>query len=128
MDNEVSKVEQYLIELKYSYREIGENLWLVDDQDYSLFGVAVMFDDPVVVFRVVVMKAPGEKRLEFFTKLLELNASDLLHGAYGLENDEIVLINTLDYETMDFGEFRSTLEAFSLALNQHYPVLSNYRG
>jgi hypothetical protein len=126
MEN-TNKVEQYLIELKYSYRELGTHLWLVDDPDYSLFGVAVMYDDPVVVFRVVVMAAPPEKRLEFFTKLLELNATDILHGAYGLDNGEVVLINTLDYETMDFGEFRSTLDAFSLALNQHYPVLSGYR-
>jgi hypothetical protein len=128
MDYGMNKVEQYLIELKYEYREIGENLWLVDDSEHNLLGVAVMYDDPVVVFRVVVMEAPHEKRLEFFTKLLELNATDILHGAYGLENEEIVLINTLDYETMDFGEFRSTLDAFSLALNQHYPVLSIYRG
>ncbi|MDR1909823.1 MAG: YbjN domain-containing protein [Spirochaetaceae bacterium] len=123
-----NKIEQYLIELKYSYREIGENLWLIDDEENYLPEVAVMYDDPVVVFRVVMMDAPAERRLELFTRLLELNASDLVHGAYGLEDGKIVLINTLDYETMDFGEFRSTLDAFSLALNQHYPILSTYRG
>lgn len=128
MDNQSNKVEQYLIELKYTFREVGENLWLVDDPEHNLVGVAVMYDDPVVVFRVAVMDAPTEKRLEFFTKLLELNASDILHGAYGLEQESVVLINTLDYDTMDFSEFRSTLDAFSMALNQHYPILSNYRG
>jgi hypothetical protein len=124
---EKNKIEQYLIDLMYTYREIDENIWLVDDPENNLVGVAVMYDEPVVVFRVVLMDAPEKNRLELFTKLLELNASDILHGAYALENNQIVLINTLDYETMDYGEFRSTLDSFSLALVQHYPVLSNFR-
>jgi hypothetical protein len=127
---EKNKIEQYLIELMLTYREVGRNLWLIDDQEHNLAGVAVMYEDPLVVFRVAVMDVPrtGQaERLELFTKLLELNANDVLHGAYALEDDEIVLINTQDYETMDYGEFRSTLDAFSLALVQHYPILSKYR-
>ncbi|MDR1950261.1 MAG: YbjN domain-containing protein [Spirochaetaceae bacterium] len=124
---EKNKIEEYLIELMFTYREIDKNIWLLDDREHNLEGIAVMYDDPLVVFRVVVMDVPGEHRLELFTKLLELNASDVLHGAYALEDDKIVLINTLDYDTMDYGEFRSTLDAFSLALVQHYPILSAYR-
>jgi hypothetical protein len=124
---EKNKIEQYLIDLLVSYREIGENMWLLADQEHNLEGVVIMYDAPLVVFRVVVMDAPGEGRLELFTKLLELNASDVVHGAYALEGEQIVLINTLEYDTMDYGEFRSTLDAFSLALNQHYPILSRYR-
>jgi hypothetical protein len=125
---EKNKIEQYLIDLKVTYREIDKNIWLLDDPEHSLEGVAVMYDDPLVVFRVVVMDVPGQNRLELFTRLLELNATDILHGAYALENNKIVLIDTVDYETMDYGEFRSTLDAFSLALVQHYPILSNYIG
>jgi hypothetical protein len=122
-----NKVEQYLIELMLTYREVSKNLWYVDDAEHSLQGVAVMLADPLVVFRAVVMDAPRENRLELFTKLLELNATDVVHGAYALEKDRIVLIDTLEYDTMDYGEFRATLDAFSLALSQHYPVLSKYR-
>ncbi|MDR1618647.1 MAG: YbjN domain-containing protein [Treponema sp.] len=122
-----NKVEQYLIDLMFTYREVEKNLWYVDDEDHGLQGVAIMLAEPLVVFRVVVMDAPGEKRLELFTKLLELNASDMVHGAYALEDEKIVLIDTLEYETLDYGEFRATLDAFSLALTQHYPILSSYR-
>ncbi|GHV88661.1 hypothetical protein AGMMS50267_10210 [Spirochaetia bacterium] len=125
---EKNKIDQYLIDLMITYREIGKNMWLLDDQEHNLTGVAVMYDDPLVVFRVVVMDAPEKNRLELFTRLLELNATDIVHGAYALEDDKIVLINTLDYDTMDYSEFRSTLDAFSLALVQHYPILSSYRG
>ena len=48
-------------------------------------------------------------------------------GAYAVEDDKIVLIDTLEYETMDYIEFRANLDAFSLAVTQHYPVLSGYR-
>ncbi|MDR1352698.1 MAG: YbjN domain-containing protein [Treponema sp.] len=125
---EKNKIEQYLIDLMYSYREVDKNIWLVDDPEHNLAGIAVMYDDPVVVFRVALMEAPENKRLELFTRLLELNASDVVHGAYALENNQIVLVNTLDYDTMDYSEFRSTLDSFSLALAQHYPILSGYRG
>jgi hypothetical protein len=124
---ERNKIEQYLIDMMLTYREVSPNLWLIDDTEHNLAGIAVMYAEPLVVFRVVVMDAPHEGRLELFTQLLQLNANDVLHGAYALEDDKIVLINTQDYETMDYGEFRSTLDAFSLALVQHYPVLSKYR-
>jgi hypothetical protein len=127
---EKNKVEQYLIDLMLTHREIGRNLWLIDDPEHNLTDIAVMYEDPLVVFRVVVMDVPRTnpaERLELFTRLLELNANDVLHGAYALEDDKIVLINTQDYATLDYGEFRSTLDAFSLALVQHYPILSKYR-
>jgi hypothetical protein len=122
-----NKIEQYLIDLLYTYREVEKNLWLLEDPEHSLEGVAVVYSDPLVIVRIQVMDAPKQKREEFFTKLLELNAKDLIHGAYGLEGDKVVLVDTLEYDSLDFTEFRATLDAFSLALTQHYPILSVYR-
>jgi hypothetical protein len=122
-----NKIEQYLIDFKFNYQEIGKNMWLLDDFEQGLEGIAIMLNEPLVVFRSVVMDIPGENRLELFTKLLELNAVDVLHGAYGIEKEKIVLIDTLEYDGMDVNEFRATLDSFSMALTQHYPVLSKYR-
>jgi hypothetical protein len=122
-----NKIEQYLIDLMYTYREVEPNFWLLEDPEHNLEGVAVAFSDPLVIVRVQVMDIPKAKREEFFTKLLELNAGDLVHGAYGIEGKKVVLIDTLEYETLDYTEFRATLDAFSLALTQHYPILSVYR-
>jgi len=122
-----NKIEQYLIDLKYSYREIKPKLWLLDDTEHSLDGIAVIHADPLVIIRVHVMDAPSLNRQEFYTKLLELNATDMIRGAYGLEGEKAVIIDTLEYETQDYAEFRATLDAISLALTQHYPILSVYR-
>jgi hypothetical protein len=122
-----NKIEQSLIDLMYTYRKLDENIWLLDDPEHGLEEVAVMYEAPLVIVRALVMNAPEEGRLACFTKLLELNANDVIHGAYALENNQIVLIDTLEYDTMDYADFRATLDAFSLALSQHYPILSVYR-
>ena len=122
-----NKIEQYLIDLKYSFQELKPNLWLLDDAEHDLEGIAIMYEEPLVIIRLQVMDAPRKKRLEFFTKLLELNATDMIHGAYGLEGDKVVIIDTMEYDELDFSEFRAALDAISLALTQHYPILSVFR-
>jgi len=122
-----SKIEQYLIDLMITYQQIENNLWLLDDEEHSLQGVAVMHADPLVIIRAEVMDIPKDKLLELYTKLLELNANDVIHGAYALDKNKIILIASLQYSSMDFEDFRAALDSFSLALTQHYPILSVYR-
>ena len=124
---EENKIEQYLIELKYSYREVKPNLWLLDDAENGIEGIVVMYAEPLVIIQVQVMEIPTMNTHELYRKLLELNAGDMIHGAYGLEGNKVVIIDTLRYDTMDYPEFRATLDAISLALTQHYPILSVYR-
>jgi hypothetical protein len=122
-----NKIEQYLIDLKYNYQELKQNFWLIDDSDHDLEGIVITYVDPLVVFRVQVMSVPGHSREEFFKKLLELNASDMINCAYGLEGEKVVIAGSLEYETLDYNEFRATVDAIGLALTQHYPILSVYR-
>jgi len=122
-----SKIEQYLIDLMITYQQVDKNLWLLDDEERSLQGVAVMQADPMVIVRAEIMDVPKDNLLELYTKLLELNASDVIHGAYAMENKKIVLLDTLNYDTMDYEDFRSVLDSFSLALTEHYPILSIFR-
>ena len=121
-----NKIEQFLIDLKYNYQEVKTDFWLLDDAEHGLEGIAIIYADPLVIIEVQVMDAPREKREEFFARLLELNAGEMIRGAYGLEGEKVVIIDTMEYETLDYTEFRATLDAISLALTQHYPILSVY--
>jgi hypothetical protein len=122
-----NKIEQYLIDLMLTYQQIDSNLYLLDDEEHSLQGVAIMQAEPLVVIRAEIMNVPKNNLLELYKTLLELNATDLIHGAYALENNKVVLVDSLLYNTLDYSEFRASLDSFSLALTQHYPILSKFR-
>jgi len=122
-----NKIEQYLIDLMITYQQVDKNIWLLDDEDNFLQGVAIMQAEPLVIVRIEVMEIPKKNPIELYTKLLELNASDVIHGAYAIDKNKIILIDTLQYETMDKEDFRATLDSFSMALTDHYPILSKFR-
>ncbi len=123
----INKIEQYLVDLMLTYQQVEDNLWLIDDDDHALNGVAVALTDSLVTVRVAVMNKPQKNLTEFYETILELNAKDIIHGAYALEDGKVLLIDTLEYDTMDYEEFRAVMDAFSLALTQHYPILSKFR-
>jgi hypothetical protein len=121
------KIESYFIELNVPYERKGDNLWIISDEDRSLQNVAVTLEESVVTITINVMQVPKDKNEELFKKLLTLNATDLIHGAYAIEGNTIVLIDTLEGETLDLKELQASLDAISLALTQHYKVLAAYR-
>jgi hypothetical protein len=123
----MNKIESYLINLGVTYEEIGENTWIINDPDNGLEQVAVAVNEPLVVVRVKVMNVPEHKREEFFLKLLQINGSDLIHGAYAIVENDVILIDTLNYETMDLEDFQATIDAISMALTEHYSLLSTFR-
>ena len=125
--NGSNKIEGYMINLGLTFEEIDENSWIINDEDKGLDQVAVITAEPLVVIRVNVMEAPKARREAFFEQLLRYNAADLVHGAYALEDNDVILVDTLEYATMDIEEFQATLDAMGLALAQHYSVLGEFR-
>src|ERR1700741_1057721 len=85
-----------------SYKEVEPGLWVVKPGGALDFDVVVHYSPPVVVLRVKVMELPKEKSVlaELSRRLLELNASDLVHGSYGIEQNSssIVLTEALELE------------------------------
>jgi hypothetical protein len=124
-----SKIEQYLIDMMLTYEQVDNNMWLLEDEEQVLQGVVIMQAEPLVIIRAEIFDVPKNNVLELYTKLLELNATDIIHGSYALDKDnkKIILTNTLTYDSMDYEDFRAALESFSLALAEHYPILSKYR-
>jgi hypothetical protein len=121
------KVRSYLVDLGLSFEEIGENTWLINDEEKGLKNLVVMVSEPVVILRIKVMALAPERREELFERLLRLNAEDLLHGAYALEEDSVILIDTMELESLALEELRASMEALGLALVQHYKTLNPYR-
>jgi hypothetical protein len=124
----LNKIEDYLIALGIAYEEPQPGTFLIEDPGRGLPGVFVSFADPVVIIRAHVMDAPKARREDFFEELLKLNNEGLTHGAYALEGNKVVVVDSLEYAEMDKGEFEASLDAIGFALSEHYPILSRYKG
>jgi len=111
-----------------SYKEVDEQgLWLVEDPS-SAERVVIKIAGPLVLFRVRVLNLAEVKRREgLFERLLELNASEMVHGAYGLSDEAVVLTCALRLEDLDFSEFQAVIDDFSLAFSNHYETLAAFR-
>jgi hypothetical protein len=103
--------------------------------DDSTFLVTLAPNQPATVLRVqppvlLVQVEIGAVAFEhpapecaFYRKLLELNSSDLLHAAYGLNGDRVQLSAALELDHLDENELEATLSDVTLALANHVPVL-----
>lgn len=112
-----------------SYFEAGENTWIVQPGGALDLDVVVHYNPPVIVLRMKVMNVPQKngKGADLNRRLLELNASDLVHGSYGISDGSIVLTEALEISHLDFEEFLASYESMTLALATHLRELTSYR-
>ncbi len=89
--------------------------------------VAVRLVPPVLVVRVAIGPAPTADAVAapLYRKLLELNESALVHSAYGIEGELIVLAAALELSSLDLNELEAVLADIDVALGEHVPVLRN---
>jgi hypothetical protein len=120
------KLEGFFINLELSYEEVSDNMWIISDERNGLGSVVVYAEDDLVTLRAKIMEVPAEKRKEFFEELLRLNA-EMVHGAYAIEEDSVILVDSLELPTMDLEEFQASLDSTGLALAQHLPRFAKYR-
>ena len=125
-------IESFLIRLSATgatYSEVEPGFWIVRPSPESDLSLAVNYSPPVVLLRIDVMTLPDDAShtATLTRRLLELNASDLLHGAYGIQNQQIVLTEALELSALDFEEFLASYESMTLALASHLRELGSYR-
>ena len=112
-----------------SYNEIEPGLWVVHPGGELDLTVVIHHSPPVVVLRVKVMTLP-DKTTEadgLCRRLLEMNATDLLHGSYGIQGGEVVLTEALELAHLDFEEFLASYESITLAIASHLRELSTFK-
>jgi hypothetical protein len=112
-----------------SHSEIQPGMWIVRPGGELDADVVVHYSPPVLLLRMKVMDLPKDERaLSTLTRrLLQLNASELVHGSYGIEGDAVVLTEALELEHLDYEEFLASYESMTLALASHLRELAPYR-
>jgi hypothetical protein len=125
-------IESFLVRLSTTgatYSEVEPGFWIVRPSPDSDLSVAVNYSPPVLLLRVDVMTLPEDhdRTANLTRRLLELNATDLLHGSYGLQQGQIVLTEALELSALDYEEFLASFESMTLALASHLRELGSYR-
>ena len=112
-----------------NYEEVEDGIWRVKPSGALDFDVVVHFSPPVVLLRVKVMNLPQDAKsiAVLSRRLLELNASDLVHGSYGISGEQIVLTEALELSHLDYEEFLAAYEGMTLALVAHLPELATFK-
>jgi hypothetical protein len=80
----------------------------------------------VVAFRLKMMDLPRSGREELYRTLLALNTTEMVHGAFGLEGDTVVVVHALELENLDLNEFQAVVDDMSMAASKHHPTLARF--
>ena len=125
-------LESYLVRLGAegaSYFEVEPGMYVVRPGGTPDAQVVVHLTPPVLLMRMNVMPVPDDPdaAAKLSRRLLELNATDLVHGAYGISGQDIILTEALELSDLDFSEFLAAYESMTLALASHVRELAPYR-
>ena len=117
-------IESYLLTMGVSFETVKDGFWIVQEDDFEGAKIVIAFTDPIVSFRVKLAEVPKTGKEELFAQLLRLNADEMVSGAYALEGDNIVVVETLQAENLDLNELEAALETLTYAITEHYPALA----
>lgn len=123
-------VVNFLNRMELEFEEVEEGMWLAyPGGKNGETPVVISHAPPLLVFRMKVLDVPrdGGKCTQLYKALLEANASDLVHAAYGLEEDDVILTESLEIENLDFNEFQATIDSFGMAMATQMESLSAFR-
>ena len=127
MPRTTNDIEILLAELDRSHERVegSEGSFLIRAATGTLAVLTV--DDPIVTITVTIGPAPKDAahQLTVYTRLLQINADDLIYGAYGLEGDQIVLSAGLALENLGKNELSAALADIDMALVQHTPEIAS---
>ena len=120
-------LESFLIRMDLDWEEVDQDMFLVRSRNGGT-PMVVHYSPPLLLVRMKVMDLPADGGEQLFRTLLELNATDVVHGAYGIEEGELILSDTLELETLDFHELQASLESLQLALSGHMERIRSLAG
>ena len=121
-------IESFLIRMQAEFEEVEPGMWVVQGGANGA-RLVVNHAPPLLLLRTKVLEIPTdqERCTELYRRLLELNAMDVIHGAYGIEEDDVILTDALELENLDFNEFQASVDSMQIAVASHLESLAPYR-
>ena len=121
-------VENFLLRMELEVEEVEKGMWIVQPPGESA-RMVVHYSAPLILLRTKVLDVPDDPQRcsDLYRRLLELNATDMVHGAYGIEENDVILSDSLELENLDFNEFQASVDSMQLAVASHLESLSPFR-
>lgn len=123
-------IEAYLLRSNHPHREIADATWIVGDASGSSENIVVHTEDGLCLFRLKVLDLSSidpAKSAEFYRALLEVNATEMVHAAYGISDGMVLLTASHLLENIDYNEFAAVVEELVLAMANHHVRLGKFR-
>ncbi|HET6151302.1 MAG TPA: YbjN domain-containing protein [Polyangia bacterium] len=117
-------VESYILRVGAPAEQVEPGIWIVKLEGHE--NLLISIAGPVVAFRLKVMDLPSQKREALYHTLLSLNTTEMVHGAFGLEGNAVVIVHALELENLDFNEFQAVIDDMTMAVAKHHPFLSKF--
>jgi hypothetical protein len=118
-------LEAFLNRLDRAFEKRDEQTYLVNLGPGQPPAV-VRLEPPVLLAQVDITEAPKNNpalEAKLYRRLLELNATDLVYVAFGIDRERIVIDAALELSTMDINELEAVLANLDLAVAEHVPEL-----
>ncbi len=126
MENNFSKVKQYLLDLEYSIvkENPDQGIFIIEKEDALIKNMIIAIDEDTVIIEQPLFKLKSVS-VDALKTLLRKNR-DLICGALALdEQDTVIYRDTLQVENLDLNELEASLNSLSLLLTESGDMLLN---
>lgn len=127
MENNLSKIKDYLLELEYDIvsEDQAEEMVVIENQDAGITNLILDCEDPVLIIELHLfdLKKGSE---EIYKKFLQMNR-EIIHGAISLDEsgEKVIFRDTLQLENLDLNELQGSLNSLELFLSEYATDLIN---
>lgn len=121
-------LETYMRRMELPYEKVSDDTWVVAPESSHRSRIFIRIDEPIVLYTTPVFAVlpTTPDQLVLYRQLLTFNDT-LLHCAYALDGDTIVLSGAHQLEDLDFSEFQAMLEDMAMGLDSHFDQLAPWR-
>ena len=120
-------IEDFIMRSEISAIEAAPGTWILQDESWGGAQIVVQHTDPLVVFRCKLFDLPemsDAAAVKLFQHMLQLNATDMVQGAYAMEDAAVVVVEVLQSENLDENEFFAAVDSLTMAIVEHHDELA----
>jgi hypothetical protein len=113
-----------MTEMNLPFESPNPNTWVCQPWSQHVTRIAIRLEDDVLTFTTPVCELTQKQQVEHLRQLLVFNATELLHAAYGIQDNMIILSGSLAVANLDFNEFEAIIADISLAIDSHFKTIN----